>query len=103
MGRRGLAERLSRLGPEGLAGRNRGKRPVLTLAPPPGGSPPPGGGHHRRRGVGSTLWLAVVPAGILLVGLTVYAFQTVHRPLPSGPSWWPRFRTGTSVRARQRC
>lgn len=85
MGRRGLAERISRLGPEGLAGRNRGKRPVLTLAPPPAGSPPPGGGHHRRRGVGSTLWLAVVPAGILLVGLTVYAFQTVHRAAAQRP------------------
>jgi spore germination protein len=58
---------------------------VLVLLPP-AGSLPPGGGRQQRRGVNSTVWLAVVPAGILLVALTVYAFQTVRpaaRPQPA--------------------
>jgi spore germination protein len=50
---------------------------VLTLAPT-GDAVPPGRQHRRRRGVASIVWLAVVPAGIVLVGLTVYAFQTVR-------------------------
>lgn len=84
--RRGLADQRTRVGRERLLGRKR-KRPVLTLVPPlTGDPPPPGGGRRRHRGVDSTVWLAVVPAGILLVALTVYAFQTVRpaaRPRPA--------------------
>jgi spore germination protein len=84
--RQGLAGRRTQVGRERPLGRKR-KRPVLTLVPPPtSGAPPPGGGSRPRRGVDSTVWLAVVPAGILLVALTVYAFHTVRpaaRPRPA--------------------
>ncbi len=84
MDRRGLAGLRRRMGPRGLAGRRKGKRPVLTLAPPPGSSPP-GEGRRRRRSGGSALWLVVVPAGILLVALTVQVFQAVHRATVQRP------------------
>ncbi|HCU92915.1 MAG TPA: peptidoglycan hydrolase [Actinobacteria bacterium] len=42
-------------------------------------------GHRKRRRVSSAIWLAVVPAGALLVGLTVYAFHGA-RPAPARPS-----------------
>ena len=84
MGRKGLVGRRTRMWRERLQGRKRGRRPVLTLAPPPG-SPPPRGGRRRRRGAASALWLAVVPAGILLAGLTVYTYQTVHRAAVARP------------------
>jgi spore germination protein len=86
--RQDLPVRRTRVGRERPLGRKR-KRPVLTLVPPPTdgeGGPPSGGGRRKRRGVDSTVWLAVVPAGILLVALTVYAFQTVRpvaRPQPA--------------------
>ncbi len=54
------------------AGRRRG-RPALTLAAAP--EMPPPKRHGRRRRVSGWAWLAVLPAGILLVALTVYLSQ----------------------------
>jgi hypothetical protein len=87
IGREDLAGRRTRMWPERLQGRKGGKRPVLTLATPPG-SPPPSGGRRRRRGVASTVWLAVVPAGILLAVLTVLVLlvpDIFASPRRSGP------------------
>jgi spore germination protein len=75
--RHGLAGWRTRVGSLWRLGRNRQRRPVLTLAPT-GDAVPPRRQRRRRRGAASTLWLAVVPAGIVLVGLTVYAYRTVR-------------------------
>jgi spore germination protein len=79
---------------------------VLTLATAHG-SPLPGREPRRRRGITSIAWLAVVPAGVLVVALTVFAYQTVHATAPprvvvaSLPYWDIGYGTGTVLANRQ--
>ena len=85
-GRRTQAERLGRL-------RRKSRRPPLVLADPPEPSAAPPepaalrrpGRQRRHRVVGSGAWLAVIPAGILAVLLTVHAVSGSPRVVVPAP------------------
>ena len=99
----GLTGRLRQLG---FLGHRSRKRPILTLATADG-APLPGGAPWQRRSMPTAVWLAVVPAGALLVALTVYTYQTVHTAAPprvvvaSLPYWDIGYGIGTVLAHRQ--
>jgi spore germination protein len=80
-GQRILAGRPGRL-------RRKSRPPPLTLAdqPPPSAGPPEPDAPQRpprMRLAGSSAWLAVIPAGIIAVVLTVHAVSGAHRAIPA--------------------
>ena len=78
-GQRALAGQLGRL-------RRKSRRPVLIVAdqPEPSAAPPETDARQRRRHqVTGSAWLAVIPAGIVAVVLTLHAVSGSHQTVPA--------------------